>query len=197
MLETLEQLNNKYKNCKGCELCQTRQTIVFGSGNPNSKLLLIGEAPGKEEDLEGRPFIGRSGQLLRQLLCNVKIDPEQDAFITNIVKCRPPNNRNPKSSEIKNCLSILEKQLSILKPELIVLIGSASTQALLGKDIKISKKRGQWLKKTIKNHTVNIMPIFHPSYLLRNPSSEIGKPKWLTQNDLKKVAIRYQELNKT
>ena len=170
-------------SCHECELSATRTNVVFGRGNINSSLLVIGEAPGEQEDLQGYAFIGRAGKMLDKMFELVDIDTNKDCFISNIVKCRPPNNRKPKASEISSCFHWLEKQVELMNPKVVVLAGSTAVQSYLQIKDPISKLRGSWIEKDGRK----IMPIFHPSYLLRNPSQDVGKPKWQTLNDLKAV----------
>lgn len=179
----ISSLKKSCVSCHECELSATRTNVVFGRGNINSSLLVIGEAPGEQEDAQGDAFVGRAGKMLDKMFELVEIDTNKDCFISNIVKCRPPNNRKPKASEISNCFHWLEKQVELMNPKVVVLAGSTSVQSYLQIKDPISKLRGNWVEKDGRK----IMPIFHPSYLLRNPSQDIGKPKWLTLNDLKEV----------
>ena len=190
---SFSQLNCTSLTCTECHLHQTRNNVVFGSGNPKSLLMAIGEGPGEKEDLQGTPFIGRSGKLLTELFKTVGLDREKDVFITNIVKCRPPNNRDPQKDEINACSSILKQQIQCIKPKIILLIGSPSMKTVLGSKHLISKSRGQWFKQAVNymDELVYIMPIYHPSYLLRSPSKEVGKPKWKTKQDLLEVKRIY------
>ena len=170
-------------SCHECELSATRTNVVFGRGNINSSLLVIGEAPGEQEDLQGYAFIGRAGKMLDKMFELVDIDTNKDCFISNIVKCRPPNNRKPKASEISSCFYWLEKQVELMSPKVVILAGTTAVHSYLQIKDPISKLRGNWIEKDGRK----IMPIFHPSYLLRNPSQDVGKPKWVTLNDLKEV----------
>ena len=179
----INSLKKSCVSCHECELSVTRTNVVFGRGNINSSLLVIGEAPGEQEDLQGHAFVGRAGKMLDKMFEFVDIDTNKDCFISNIVKCRPPNNRKPTASEISNCFHWLEKQVELMNPKVIVLAGSTAVQSYLQIKNPISKLRGNWVEKDERK----IMPIFHPSYLLRNPSQDVGKPKWLTLNDLKEV----------
>ena len=183
-------LNSKCIECKKCSLSLTRKNVVFGRGNPNSKLFVIGEGPGQQEDEQGVAFVGRAGKMLDSALMSVEIDPLEDCYITNIVKCRPPQNRKPHSNEINSCMPWLTKQINLLNPKIIILAGSTSVEAFLEIKKPISKIRGEWIIKD----NIKIMPIFHPSYLLRSPSKEPGKPKWLTWQDLKKVKTAFDNL---
>ncbi len=161
----LDELYAPYKNCLLCPLSSLGRThVVFGRGNPDARLLLIGEAPGKDEDLQGKPFVGRSGKLLSKALESLEID-ETDTYITNIVKCRPPLNRAPLSSESAICTkSLLQEQIKIISPSVICSLGSCATNLLLEKSIGISKIRG-----TIQKYrSVKLIPTYHPAYILRN-----------------------------
>ena len=163
--QLLNELYAYYDGCKKCPLFPTRTNIVFGEGNPDTKLLFIGEAPGKDEDLQGRPFVGRSGKLLTKTLNALGID-RQDIYITNVVKCRPPNNRLPNPQETFICKNLLlYNQIKIIRPKIICTLGSCALQALLQKPIQITKVRGT--KQKLDN--VTIIPTYHPAYILRNP----------------------------
>ena len=176
-------LESECSKCLKCSLSSTRNNVVFGRGNPNSNLFVIGEGPGQQEDAQGLAFVGRAGKMLDSAFLSVGIDTNKDCYISNIVKCRPPNNRKPLANEVKECMPWLNEQIELIKPKVIVLAGSTAVQSYLDIDESISKLRGEWI---IRND-IKFMPIFHPSYLLRNPSKEKGKPKWLTWQDLKKV----------
>ena len=186
---SLKKLNSDCVNCTSCDLSITRKKVVVGKGNETARIVIIGEGPGEQEDITGLPFVGRAGKMLDTALSSVDIDPLKDCYITNIVKCRPPNNRKPTSSEVETCMPWLNEQVNLLSPKIIILAGSTAVQSFLGIKEPISKIRGQWIEK----NNIKYMPIFHPSYLLRNPSKDRGKPKWLTWQDLKKVK---KELNK-
>jgi len=181
--EKFQILQNECSTCVKCSLSITRKNVVFGRGNPNSKLFVVGEGPGQQEDEQGLAFVGRAGKMLDSVFLSVGIDTNEDCYISNIVKCRPPNNRKPLANEVKECLLWLNEQIELIKPKVIVLAGSTAVQSYLNIDEPISKLRGKWIVK----EDIKYMPIFHPSYLLRNPSKEKGKPKWLTWQDLKKV----------
>ena len=184
----LKKLNSECVECTSCNLSETRKNVVVGKGNESAQVVIIGEGPGEQEDITGLPFVGRAGKMLDTALSSVDIDPLEDCYITNIVKCRPPNNRKPSAVESEACMPWLNEQINLLKPKIIILAGSTAVQSFLGIDEPISKIRGQWIEKD----NIKYMPIFHPSYLLRNPSKNKGKPKWLTWQDLKKVK---KELN--
>ena len=185
---SLKKLNSECVECTSCNLSETRKNVVVGKGNESAQVVIIGEGPGEQEDITGLPFVGRSWKMLDTALSSVDIDPLEDCYITNIVKCRPPNNRKPSAVESEACMPWLNEQINLLKPKIIILAGSTAVQSFLGIDEPISKIRGQWIEKD----NIKYMPIFHPSYLLRNPSKNKGKPKWLTWQDLKKVK---KELN--
>ena len=176
-------LESECSKCLKCSLSSTRNNVVFGRGNPNSNLFVIGEGPGQQEDEQGLAFVGRAGKMLDSAFQSVGIDTNKDCYISNIVKCRPPNNRKPLANEVKECMPWLNEQIVLIKPKVIVLAGSTAVQSYLNIDEPISKLRGEWIVRS----DIKFMPIFHPSYLLRNPSKEKGKPKWLTWQDLKKV----------
>tara|TARA_B100000902_G_scaffold345130_1_gene350951 strand:- start:1055 stop:1633 length:579 start_codon:yes stop_codon:yes gene_type:complete len=185
---SLKNLKNACIKCTSCDLSKTRKNVVVGKGNETAHIVIIGEGPGEQEDITGLPFVGRAGKMLDTALSSVDIDSLEDCYITNIVKCRPPNNRKPRSNESEACMPWLTEQIDLLSPKIIILAGSTAVQSFLGIKEPISKLRGQWIKKD----NIKYMPIFHPSYLLRNPSKDKGKPKWLTLQDLKKVK---KELN--
>jgi len=173
------------EKCKRCPLHKGRTKVVFGHGPVPCNLMLIGEGPGGEEDLQGLPFVGRAGQLLTKIFESVNIDREKEVYITNIVKCRPPGNRTPVSKEVEACNPYLEAQIREIKPKIILLAGSPATKAVLKIDKPITKVRGKWHK--IPGTDISAMPIFHPSYLLRNQAKAKGSPKWLTWEDFKEV----------
>jgi DNA polymerase len=184
------EFNAVCQQCNKCSLSLTRHHVVVGHGIMPNKLMIIGEAPGEQEDLQGKPFVGRAGQLLTKILNAVQIDREKDAYITNIVKCRPPQNRNPLEEETLACKGFLIHQIQQVKPKVLILLGSPAIKTLVKEEKKsISALRGRWIKQKVSymNDALYIMPMFHPSYLLRNASPEKGKPKWLTWQDIKEV----------
>ena len=187
-----ESLKNNCLDCKQCALSKTRTNVVFGRGNPNTKIFIIGEGPGHNEDMEGLAFVGRAGKLLDAAFQSVGIDTNRDCYISNIVKCRPPNNRKPQNEEIESCSTWLDQQINLINPKIIVLAGSTAVESYLNIKEPISKIRGKWIERDGRK----VMPIFHPSYLLRNPSKEKGKPKWLTWRDLKLVKTELEALKK-
>ncbi len=179
----LTALKTNCLSCTKCELSKGRLNVVFGRGNPNAKLFIIGEGPGQQEDEQGLAFVGRAGKMLDTMFASVDIDTNTDCYISNIVKCRPPNNRKPLIQEVQMCKPWLEDQLQLIEPKIIILAGSTAVESYLEIKEPISKIRGKWI---FKNNIMH-MPIFHPSYLLRNPSKDPGKPKWLTWQDLKLI----------
>jgi DNA polymerase len=175
--ESLEVLADEIRNCTECKLSEGRKNVVFGEGNADADLMFIGEGPGREEDVQARPFVGDAGKLLTNLIVKLGLNREE-VYIANIVKCRPPNNRNPEKDEVASCMPFLEKQIEKIKPKVIVCLGKVSAQALLNSKVPISRMRGDFFKY----NNIPVMPTFHPAYLLRNP-----KDKWLTWDDMKKV----------
>ncbi len=180
---TMEELADKIIKCQKCPLSQTRKKAVPGEGSHNTIVMFVGEAPGGDEDREGLPFIGRAGQLFTRILQSVQIE-RKDVFITNIVKCRPPENRNPNKSEIEICLPYLESQIALINPRIIVTLGSVPTKCLLSTDDAISRLRGQWFPWL---GGLKIFPMFHPSYLLRHQETTPGSPKELTWRDIQEL----------
>ena len=185
---SLKNLNKACIKCNSCGLSKTRKNVVVGKGNEVADIVIIGEGPGEQEDITGLPFVGRAGKMLDTVLSSVDIDPVKDCYITNIVKCRPPGNRKPTSTESEACMPWLNEQINLISPKIIILAGATAVESYLGIKEPISKIRGKWIEK----NNIKYMPIFHPSYLLRNPSKDKGKPKWLTWQDLKKIK---KELN--
>jgi uracil-DNA glycosylase family 4 len=177
--------------CRRCGLGAGRQNVVVSRGNPRARLMVIGEGPGAQEDEAGQPFVGRSGQLLDRMLESVGIDSNRDAYVCNIVKCRPPENRKPTVLEMAACQPWLEQQIALVDPAVILLAGATAVEGLLGIKGGITKLRGQWRQWDGRW----LMPILHPSYLLRNASKERGSPKWLTWHDLQDVQRRLAQLN--
>ena len=185
----LDAFKDKVLNCTTCELCKTRTNVVFGHGPIPCNLMIIGEGPGEQEDLSGKPFVGRAGKLLTKILEAVGINRETDAFIANTVKCRPPENRTPELTEIEACKPFLIQQIQLVKPKVLILLGSPALKTILEEKVPITKVRGNWYTADVDymDEPLYIMPLFHPSYLLRNSSNEKGKPKWLTWQDMKEV----------
>jgi len=187
---TLEAFKDTVRSCEQCDLCQNRTNVVFGSGPIPCNLMIIGEGPGEQEDIQGEPFVGRAGKLLTSILESVGIQRDSDVFIANTVKCRPPNNRTPEQAEIEACKPYLIRQIQLVQPKILLLLGTPSLKTILEESLTITKVRGTWYKATVNymDEPLYIMPLFHPSYLLRNSSKEKGKPKWLTWQDMKEVA---------
>ncbi|MGD9666302.1 MAG: uracil-DNA glycosylase [Synergistaceae bacterium] len=179
-------------SCSRCSLAATRTKVVFGDGSELSKLLFIGEGPGADEDEQGLPFVGRAGQLLTQILTAGGID-RKDVYITNIVKCRPPENRIPTPEEMIICDQHLQTQIMLIDPELIILLGNTPTRWILKTNEGITKIRGKWFEWRGKA----VMPMFHPSYLLRNASSKEGSPKHLTWIDIQEVKRSWDIVRET
>ena len=168
MPKELDELKKICLNCTLCDLSKTRTNVVFGEGNPNAKIMFVGEGPGAEEDKTGRPFVGRAGKLLTKIILNVLELTREDVYIANIVKCRPPNNRAPSFEEAQTCKPYLLKQIDIINPDILVCLGKTAFMYLLNSDTPISKVRGQIFEFKEKK----VIPTFHPSFLLRNPSAK-------------------------
>ena len=178
---TLDELEKQAKaSPKPPALSDTADNLVFGEGDPDANVVIIGEAPGEDEDATGRPFVGRAGQLLDRILDSVNIDRDE-VYITNIVKYRPPSNRNPKPEEIAASEPLLMEQLKLIRPQIIATLGNIPTQYFVNTKEGITKTHGNWYDW----NGVRIYPMFHPAYLLRNPSREKGSPKWLMWQDVK------------
>lgn len=178
--ETLDKLYNKIHTCKKCKFGNTRKNFVFGSGNSNAQLMLVGEAPGADEDEQGEPFVGRAGQLLTKIIESINFTREE-IYIANIVKCRPPENKTPAEDEYKDCLPYLLKQINLIKPKFILTLGAVPLKALMGNDWQISKCRG----KVYDYNGITLIPTFHPAYLLRNPNAK--KDVWEDVKLLRKL----------
>lgn len=168
MYQEWEALENACLDCTKCGLCETRTNVVFGVGNRNSKVLFIGEGPGQNEDLQGEPFVGRGGQLLDKMLAAVDLSREKNIYIANIVKCRPPQNRDPFPEEQEACLNWLRNQVALLKPKIIVCLGRIAAMKLMDPQIKITKEHGVFIEK----NGVLMMATLHPAALLRNPNNK-------------------------
>jgi DNA polymerase len=174
----LEAIRSELENCQRCKLHRTRRTIVFGEGNEKARLMLIGEGPGNDEDVQGRPFVGKAGQLLTKILQSIGVDREE-VYIANIIKCRPPQNRNPEPDEIETCYPFLLKQIQAIRPRIICALGTFSAQTLLRTDVKITALRG----KAYDFSGIQLFPTYHPAYLLRNPEKK--REVW---EDMKQIA---------
>lgn len=191
MFEELEEIRTQCATCQKCALGKTRTKSVFSAGVPNNKIVLIGEAPGFNEDQTGEPFVGRAGQLLDKILESVGFSRKENIYICNTIKCRPPENRDPLPEEKKACRAYLDKQLEILQPKIILLCGKVALTSFLETKEGITKLRGRWFDGP---NGAKMMPIFHPSYLLRNQSHAVGSPKWMMWQDMKKIKQAYDEL---
>ncbi|GMU60873.1 MAG: hypothetical protein AMXMBFR34_26360 [Myxococcaceae bacterium] len=178
---TLEEVRKELGDCRRCKLCQGRKTIVFGVGNPKAELVFVGEGPGAEEDSQGIPFVGAAGQLLTKMIEAMKFKRD-DVYICNVVKCRPPGNRNPEPDEIEACEPFLKAQLASIQPKAIVALGKFAAQTLLRDSTAITRLRGQWRSY----EGIPLMPTFHPAYLLRQPGEK--KLAWM---DLQEVMKRF------
>lgn len=185
MYNTLNEIEEVVKNCTKCNLCKKRTNTVFGSGNENADIMFIGEGPGGDEDIQGKPFVGKAGKLMDQAFIGLGIDREK-VYIANIVKCRPPNNRNPEKQEADACLDYLRNQVILIKPKIVVLLGSVALKNILGENYGITASRGKWINKK----GIMYMPTFHPAALLRDDSKKIDF--W---NDLELVKKEAKELN--
>lgn len=177
MYNTWEKLEKACKNCKECILANKRTNVVIGDGNKSSDIMFIGEGPGADEDIQGIPFVGKAGKLMNMAFEGLGIK-RQDVYIANIVKCRPPENRNPEDEESLSCSKYLESQIKLVNPKIIVLLGNVALKNILGKDYSITKTRGQIIEKD----NIKYMPTFHPAALLRDESKKI-----LFWQDLKKI----------
>lgn len=184
MYETWEQLEEGIKNCKKCKLNQNRTNIVLGTGNKQAEIMFIGEGPGADEDREGIPFVGKAGKLMNQALIGLGINREE-LYIANIVKCRPPGNRNPELDEATSCMDYLRAQVMLVRPQIIVLLGSIALKNILGEDFGITQSRGKWVEKK----GIWYMPTWHPAALLRDEAKKIEF--W---NDLKLVLNKKSEI---
>ncbi len=177
---SLDELEAQLQGCSRCPLCEKRRNIVFGVGNPQADLVLVGEAPGREEDEKGFPFVGEAGRLLDRILFALQLS-RQDVYICNVIKCRPPNNRDPQPDEIASCEQFLKAQLAIIRPRLIVTLGRFAAQTLLQSKDPIGRLRGHWHEY----QGIPLMPTYHPAYLLRNPAGK--RDVW---EDMKQVMHR-------
>ena len=176
--KSLEELRAAIGDCRRCKLWSGRTHLVFGVGNPNAEVMFVGEGPGRDEDLQGEPFVGRAGQLLTDIITKGMKLKRADVYIANVVKCRPPENRNPEPDEVASCEPFLKKQIDLIRPKIIVALGKFAVQCLLQSKQPISRLRGIWHDY----HGVKLMPTFHPAYLLRNPGD-----KKLVWEDIQKV----------
>ena len=183
--ETLSEVRADLGDCRRCKLCSGRQSIVFGVGNPQARLVLVGEAPGREEDERGEPFVGEAGRLLDRILFAMGLT-RAEFYICNILKCRPPGNRDPEPDEVAACEPFLRRQLAAMRPEVIVSLGRISAQTLLQEATPISRLRGRWRSY----EGIPLLPTFHPAYLLRNPGEK--REVW---EDMKQVLVRLRDVS--
>ncbi len=181
----MQLLNADIQKCTKCELHKTRNHVIFGEGNFKAEIMIIGEAPGREEDLQGRPFVGKSGQLLDKILAACGFTREEHVFISNIVKCRPPDNRVPTSQEANICKPWLLNQMELINPKIIILLGATALKYMAGPEHRITRERGTW----INCYDRLAMPVYHPAALLRDPS--LKQDTW---EDYKKIVFKYREL---
>jgi DNA polymerase len=182
---SFESLKSEILNCHKCRLSQTRNHVIFGEGNPTAGIFVIGEAPGRVEDIQGRPFVGPSGQLLDKIFAACGFTRDKHVFISNIVKCRPPNNRVPTPDEVKTCIPWLYQQIELVDPKIIILLGATALKNMAGQHHRITSEHGQWI--TVGERLA--MPVYHPSALLRDPG--LKRPTW---EDFKKIVHKYREL---
>jgi uracil-DNA glycosylase family 4 len=181
---TLEELRAHIGDCRRCKLWSGRTHLVFGVGNPRASLMFVGEGPGRDEDLQGEPFVGRAGQLLTEIITKGMKLRREDVYIANVIKCRPPENRNPEPDEIASCRPFLQRQIDIVQPRVLVALGTFAAQTLLGVRTPISRLRGRWHDY----HGIKLMPTLHPAYLLRNPAD-----KKLVWADIKSVMAELEK----
>ena len=179
--ENLDKLKKSILSLNNCDLRRQAKNIVFSDGNPNSKIMLIGEAPGANEDEEGLPFVGRAGALLDKMLAAIDLDRKK-VYISNIINYRPPDNRRPTDEEIKRYLPFITKHIEIISPKILVLLGSTAMNALIGNEVVISKMRGKWIEKKFGNCKTSVIITFHPAFLMRQPAQK--KMAWI---DLKMI----------
>lgn len=181
----MELLRDEILNCTKCELSKTRNHVIFGEGNVKAGILIIGEAPGRDEDIQGRPFVGKSGQLLDKILAACGFTRNEHVFISNIVKCRPPENRVPTPKEADICMPWLLKQIELINPKILILLGATALKYMAGPEHRITRDRGTWIN--CKDRLA--MPVYHPAALLRDPN--LKRDTW---EDFKKIVVKYREL---
>ena len=181
------QLYEELSGCQRCRLCEHRTNVVPGEGNPNARLMFIGEGPGQEEDRQGRPFVGRSGELLTRMIHAIGIE-RSEVYICNVVKCRPPQNRNPEPDESEACLNYLRAQVALVRPKVIVLLGKVACRYTLGEEIFITRDHGRWFERK----GTWFIPTFHPSALLRDPTKK--RDAW---DDFQKIREKLKEISES
>ena len=178
------QLMEEISVCEKCRLCETRTNVVLGEGDPHARLMFIGEGPGRDEDLQGRPFVGRSGELLTRMIRAIGIERDE-VYICNVVKCRPPQNRNPEPDEAAACLNYLRAQVGLVRPQVVVLLGKVACRYALQQEISVTREHGRWYERK----GVWFMPTYHPSALLRNPA--LKRDSW---DDFQKIRDKLREI---
>ncbi len=189
--DSFEQIIKDIHACQLCGLCKTRKNVVPGVGNTKAKLVLIGEAPGADEDIQGKPFVGKAGQHLDKILAAAGFKKEE-LYICNILKCRPPNNRDPNSEEMKLCTPFLQRQLALIKPKLIGCLGNIACHYIIGPNVPgITRLRGQWFESIFKIPT---FAMYHPSYLIRSASRDKGSPNWQMWQDIRALKAKYDSV---
>ena len=186
--KNLDLLREAISNQKNCDLKKHAKNIVFSDGNPKSKIMLVGEAPGANEELEGLPLVGRAGMLLDKMLAAINLDRKK-VYISNIINYRPPENRRPTDAEIEKYLPFITKHIEIIEPKILVLLGSTAMNAIIGKDLVISKMRGKWIDKKFGNCRTSVIITFHPAFLMRQPAQK--KMAWI---DLKMIRDKKEKL---
>ena len=186
--ENLERLKKSIGAIKNCSLKSSATNIVFSDGNPKSKIMLVGEAPGSNEDQEGLPFVGRAGALLDKMLASINLN-RKNVYISNIINYRPPENRRPTDEEVNRYMPFIKKHIEIINPKILVLLGSTAMNALIGNDIVISKARGRWIDKEFGNCKTSVIITFHPAFLMRQPAQK--KMAWI---DLKMIRDKKAKL---
>lgn len=186
----MTELAQHCNQCHRCGLGDNRTHAVVGRGNLKAPIMVIGEAPGQNEDETGLPFVGKAGQLLEKILASVNLDTEKDVYICNVNKCRPPNNRVPTSEEMEACKPYLMEQIRLVDPKILLLTGATAVKGIIGDKRGITQIRGKWMEWDGRL----CMPLFHPSYLLRNPNREVNSPKWLMWQDIQAVRAKFDEI---
>ena len=184
-MDSWEVLEQKTLSCTACGLCETRHNVVFGVGNRQTDVLFVGEGPGEQEDLQGEPFVGRAGQLLDDMMELIDLDRTRNAYIANIVKCRPPQNRDPLNTEQDTCIGYLRNQVALIRPKIIVCLGRISATRLIREDFKITREHGQWTEKA----GIWMTAVYHPAAILRDPGK---RPE--TFEDLKEIQRKIREI---
>ncbi len=186
--DSLEKLKSSIRDIKNCDLKNNATNMVFSDGNPKSKIMIIGEAPGSNEDQEGLPFVGRAGVLLDKMLNSIDLN-RKNVYISNVINYRPPENRRPSDSEIKKYLPYLINHIEIIQPKILILLGSTAMNALIGNEVVISKRRGKWIEKDFGKCKTSVIVTFHPAFLMRQPAQK--KMAWI---DLKMIRDKKTKL---